>query len=324
VALGSVALCCGSLLLYQHFKTGNAYYVVPTNKGFYPGNLLNTHPFIVTGSINYNFYGVQLGRIAGISYAAWIQFIHWAGLLLFVCFTCAIGYYLFKKKWRIHSLKDGFLVFGFCMYMGTVGLLILLSLVLDKYIGPPMFNWTYVSESRYYAFPVFFMQVCCWWYFFVRKAPIVPRFVKWLTCAYFILMAIEITHGLYFVIKRSASSFVPFSDIIYEQPEQTRVVQFIKDVHQQEPNRNVVVTGFSKRYGFLSGLYGASGAFTPLGLNEKLPSASKPAVLLLVLNEKELPFMKPFLQQPGVKLVAQTEHGFLYSYYIEPSSPARE
>jgi hypothetical protein len=241
-------------------------------------------------------------------------------LFLTLIFTSAVFFYVFKKGRRINNVQDGFFIFGSIAYLSTIGLLIFLSLTLDKHIGAPLFIWTYVMEARYFTVPVFFTQVCLWWYFFVQSQKNKAIFIRWFRRLFILLMAIEMVHGMYFVAKKISQGVMPFQDIPYESPEQAFVIQFIRDMRQKDPSRKVVVTGFSKKYGFMTGLYGASGMFTPLALNHTLPKSSRPAVLLMVIRKKEVFLLDSFLKQAGVQLLREINEFCLYTYYVEPNS----
>jgi hypothetical protein len=78
------------------------------------------------------------------------------------------------------------------------------------------------------------------------------------------------------------------------------------------------VAGFSKMFGFIAGLHGGAGMFTPLKLNDTRPKSTKPAVLLVPLREVDRPYMQSFLKQPGVKLLQKVSDYYFYVLYVEP------
>lgn len=320
IALSCTVLLYGAFFLYQYFQTGSAYYLVPVKRGIYPGNLLLMHPFTVSGLINLHFYAVQLSITFNSEYQTWIAVARWIGLPAIILLTVAFTYYALKKKGKIGNTFTGFFIFGYIIYMATIGLLVYLALTHDKNIGPPLFTWTYVMDARYYIFPVFFTNVCLWWYFFVRAPKNNRLWMRLLTMLFILVVAFEITHGMYYVAKTCSKGVMPLRDIPYEKPQQAFVFRFIEAMKQKEPDRKVVVTGFDKRYSFCTGLYGASGLLNPMELNDRLPASSKPAVLLLVINKNELLLLEPFLRQPGVKLLTQIEDYSVYTYYVEPAA----
>jgi hypothetical protein len=316
IVLTSVIVLCTGFFVWQRFHTGNAFYTVPVRKGFFPENLLLTHPFLIDSVVNLRFYTVQLANLFHINYNFCEDLIRWAGMLWLAVFLTACGAYLVKTRGKVTNTQSGFFLFGFLISLVIAGLLMLLSITHDKNIGAPMFVWTYVSVGRYFAFPCFFFQVCVWWYLFVHKQGSV--FFKVLTGLFILLCVVETLHGIYLVARKFSKPVTPLADIVLRQEEVAITIQFIKESHDKDPWRKVVVTGFAKKYGFIAGWYDGAGLFTPLALNQELPRSSTPAVLLVVVNKKELFLLERFLRQPGVRLFRETNDFRAYTYYVEP------
>ncbi|MBO9562170.1 MAG: hypothetical protein J7621_05320 [Niastella sp.] len=320
ILLSCIMLFYGGFLLYQRFHMGSAYYLLPVKRGIYPGNLALMHPFVVSGFINLHFYAVQLGIIFNNEYHTWITAARWVGLPAIVLLTAALTYYAIRRKGKIDNSFTGFFIFGYIIYISTIGLLVYLALTHDKNIGPPLFTWTYVMDERYYIFPVFFTNICSWWYCFVRIPKNNTRWARWPILLFTLLTTVEVAHGIYYVVKKCSKGVTPLQDVPYKEPAEAFVIRFIKETQQRDPNRQVVITAFSKRHAFSAGLYGASGLFNPMELNNRLPrSSSNPAVLLLMIHKNELFLLEPFLRQPGVKLLATIKDYSAFTYYVEPA-----
>ena len=316
VTMVGLFLFFGGFLLYQFFESGSAFYVEPAKKGFYLSNLLSACPFALSGTINVKFFGVQAGLLSGMSYPTWGKVVVLIGLPLSVLFSVVVVWYLLKKSWLKQSLLQWFLFFGSFIFLGMIGLLVVLSLLIDNQIGPPTNQWTYIQEARYYYFPIFFMQACLWWFLFARQRSYVNWGIRLARWGYGFLMAVALLHGLYFALRRAHHMPYSLERIPYESPEQAFVIDFIQDLQKREPERQVVVTGFHKRYAFLADLYGSAGLFGPLTLNKQAPRSSRPAVLLLVLHERELPLMTSYLSLPNVKQVFSAEHYLVFALYV--------
>ncbi|WP_315818963.1 hypothetical protein [Paraflavitalea speifideaquila] len=249
IALSIFCLCCGGYLLYQQLHTGQAYYLVQGKKGIFLSNLILMEPFIVSGTINSKFYGLQLSNLFGVEYTTIVSIIRWLGLILAIVFTIVVSGYLIKKRSRVNNTQDGFFLFGFIGYISTIGLLALLSLIHDKYIGPPVFNWTYVQDARYFAFPAFFVQVCLWWYLFARPQNNKPLLMRWLKTGVVLLMVLELLHSMYLLAKKCSPELVNFRDTESERPEQAYIIRFIQEMQMKDPGRQVVVMSFEKEPG---------------------------------------------------------------------------
>jgi hypothetical protein len=319
IVLISIILLCTGFFVWQRFQTGDAFYTVPVRKGFFPENLLLIHPFLIDSVVNLRFYTVQLSQLFHIDYRFCEQLIRWAGMLWLVAFLTAGSTYLFRIKGKVSNTQSGFFLFGFLISLAIAGLLMFLSLTHDKNIGAPMFVWTYVSVGRYFAFPCFFFQVCMWWYLFVHKQG--NAFFKGLRGLFILLCLIETSHGIYLLAKKFSKPVTPLEDIVLRQEEVAITIQFIQELQSKDPGRKIITTGFTKKYGFIAGWYGGAGLFTPLALNQELPRSNVPAVLLVVVNKKELFLLDRFLRQPGVQLFREIKDFRLYTYYVEPPSP---
>lgn len=319
IVLFTIMACCGGFLLYQQSQTGSAAYVVPVRRGWFFSNLLEMHPFIVTAFINMHFYAVQLSTLTPVGYGDWFHLAQWISLPLVVVFIFMLSNQMLRKRFRSSTTWDSFLLFGFVGFAASVAVLVLLSLRLHEAIGPPLYNWTYVMEKRYFMFAVFFLQVWVWRNIFLEKSAsreLLHRAIRW---AFTFVVICELAHGMYYIVKQQWNGLPAIRDLALHQSEQAIVAQYIEDSRRRDPQRHVVVTGFYKRYGFLAGLYGASGMFTPLALSKQLPASSRPAVLLGVFEKRSLPLLETFLRRPGVQLVAETPGSCIYSLLVEPA-----
>ncbi|MDF2190958.1 hypothetical protein [Paraflavitalea sp. CAU 1676] len=319
IAVCFLIFCFGGFLVYQHFQAGKAYYLVPVRNGFFPSNLLYMDPYVFTAFVNVHFLAVQASKANLASYTTCAELVRWTAIPLGLLFTLVAGRHFIKTRFRIRHAQEGFFFFGFITYLSIVGLLVLLSLRLDINIGPPLFRWTYVMNARYYAFPIFYVQVCLWWYLFVRPVKHGNLWLRWLKVLFLGLMTFEALHGAYFTIKHCNRDLFVFRDTEIEKPEQALLTQFVKESQARDPDRKIVVASYFSRIRFLADLYGVSTILDIRTLSHQMPLSSKPAVLLAVLSRSELQMFEKFIHEPGVKLLSQTKDYYLYTYYVEPS-----
>jgi hypothetical protein len=183
-----------------------------------------------------------------------------------------------------------------------------------------MFEWTYVSTARYFAFPSLFIQIVAFYWLFINQHSgriFLHSILKTLLLAIF---TIELLHGLYFVVKKISSPISPFYRVITEDAKKGDVINLIQQQSLKDPSRLIVVTSFSPLPGFIAAWHGAIGMPNPQLLNTTLPKSSKPAVLFVVVHKKEVFLLAPFLKRSAVELIRKTEDYCYYRYYVEPSN----
>jgi hypothetical protein len=303
-------------LLYQYTQTVSTFFLSKMKSGFYPDNISSLYPFIPGSFLNLNFLAVQASKAFNTSYSFWISLATWINIPLTLLLSFLLIRYIWKRSLNTKTPGDIFIVLGgFCSLL-ILGELLFLSVTKDKHIGPPLFEWTFVSTGRYFAWIILFIQLGTAWWIFCAPG---KSFLKSVVKLFFIIaVSIQIMHGAYYVTKQLAGSLVPMNTIIFQNKNLKPVIAFIGQTAKNDPERNVVVTAFDKQYGFIANLYGAAGFFSPQALNETIPKASKKAVILIALADKERPYLAKFLKQPGVRLYHKTGDFFYFTYFVDP------
>jgi hypothetical protein len=194
----------------------------------------------------------------------------------------------------------------------SVGLLVALSLLRSIDMGPPMFYWTFVVEERYYAFPLLFIGILAWYWLFVLPAHSPGK--KILSYLLVGTIAIEMLHGIYFLSKKLTGPLPSISESGWARPQMAFTKQFI--LEEQAKGNKVIVTSYVRQFGFMAGWLGAGALFEPLKINTATFASDGPAVLLAVIDKKELGYFKPFLQRPGVRWVHSTADYYFYTLYV--------
>jgi hypothetical protein len=325
IALGVFIVVTGSLLLYQHIYSGSAYYLSPAGKGFYPENLLYVAPFGWEIFLQLHFYCTQLSLLFDNAYGFWMHLTSLLNYLLIVVLLMYYGRYLYQKRLQLQSTVEAYMVFGGIAALGSVALLVLLSVTRSRHVGPPHFKWTYVMELRYYLYAILFAQIAIWRAMFVSGAVRTSARAKWLIGALMTIVMVETSHGVYHIVKQLTPVNSQLTQLITRdnEPNSQIAMQFLQAANNETPDKKVVVASFEKKFGFVAGWYGFSALFTPTILNETIPPSTRPVTLLVVLNKKELFLMTPFLQRAGVMKIAETTDHCFYSYHVHAIAHTR-
>ena len=320
VCLLVLSLFFSLFLWYQYTQTIGTFFLSKMKSGFFPENISFLYPFIPGSFLDLNFLAVQASRIFSLSYPFWIDMAGWINQPLALLFTFILIRFIWKRRLNAATPGENFIVLGGLSSLLILGELVFLSISKDKNIGPPLFEWTFVSTGRYFAWIILFIQIATAWWIFCEPR---KNFLKSVIKVFFIVaVSLQITHGLYYVTKQLAGSLVPMNKIIFQNQAVGPVIDFIEQTAKNDPEREVVVTAFDKQYGFIANLYGAAGFFSPQMLNESLPESSKKAVMLIVLTGKELSHLSKFLQRPGVRLHYKNEGFYYFTYFVDPHGGA--
>jgi hypothetical protein len=307
-----VPVIIGSILLLQKLSSGAFVDMVSPAAGFFPSNLLLMHPYIVGSFINLNFYAMQLSQALQTGYSLWTDLARIITIVLSVALLVIYAQWLLRNRKKINSSSENFWLFGGMACLLSVGVLVGLSLFRSKDMGPPLFNWTFVMEQRYFAFPLLFFPILAWhWLFSQPAVSIWKKILKWVLI---ITVVVEMAHGIYFLIKKLSEPMPPVSEVAWVRPEVAFTKQFIEE--QQAKGNKVVVTSFVRQFGFVAGWYGAAAIFNPLQINNEKPGSKEPAVLLAIINKKELPYFSPFLSDPGARLLHTVDEYYFYTLYV--------
>src|SRR6185436_12136722 len=160
--------------------TGHAAYVTPTQKGFYPENIVHWFPVVPSSFINIAFLTSQAVHVANIPFSTSMLLLETINVSAIVILLVMLLKSLRGKRFieELSPLKI-FLVAG---AFASIGLFILLGYMSLTYRVQQGFlnNWNYVYESRYFAFTVLFLQIAFigWYFLLLKKEALKNIFVK--------------------------------------------------------------------------------------------------------------------------------------------------
>ncbi len=299
--------------IFQRDYDLRAVYLAPSEKGFYPENIVFMFPFIFASLLNVNFYTIQLATVLHQTYAGISGIFRLMNVILLGISLLVYSRFI-KNHWR--NFRDQYLawfLFGF-IFICIVGGLILLSLIHSPKVGPPLFYWTYVTPSRYYVLPMLIIQIFVWYWLFVRKPAAYNILLRFLQVIFAFLICIEILHGIYFISKKLNQRTIPFSAVVPSTQEDAELVKYISE-HDWKSS-GLVVTSFLKRFQFIAQLNGASALFNPIDLNLQNLRSTKPVKVLLILKSAEEPYLSSFLQRPDVQLRKVVGEYYFFEYDV--------
>ena len=273
------SLLLAGLLVFQTNYTGAATYVNPAAKGWFPANLREFYPVVVSSFVQMTFiysvstnFGFTYGEFSTV---VWILSTAAAFVLLYLAAKLFIS-----KRFRNISLREHFIYLGAISSVVIVALLVSLSL---RYAALPrtIRSWTYVQESRYMAFIMIFLQMLAFLLIFNNWKKLRNGLWKYVGVFLIVLLSLQTLHGLYFTSKVVASDKTHFHPDKNYLAKKELIKELIKK-YKTEPGRNLVFASNEKTYVNMANLYGANALYN-YDPGKKIVSA-KPFTLVLILT----------------------------------------
>jgi hypothetical protein len=302
------------LLIFQKLNAGNAIFLAETERGIFWLNLLLLHPILFSALFNLEFFYTQLSLRTGFTFSQWNKLIQSVHYVLFIVLLVRFLYFSFKKKWVAANMVDSFLLLGFLISLSILLLLGFLSLTHSLNFPPPShFKWTFLSAARYFIFiEVFFTLIITRWLFVNRNF----RGKRLLQCLFICVISIEIVHSLYFLGKHFSFERKGLNYAV----TQNEMDDYIKNTIKRYKAKNIeVVVAGHVNLANRSVLWGGNGMLNQAELNFEKIQATKPTVLIAVIQSDQLSFYSPFLSKKDVKQESKIGDFYFYSRYIEPN-----
>jgi len=312
----SILLIVLGLFLSQH--SSGEFYLAPVKKGFYPTNLLHAYPFMFSPFLNLEFYSVQLSKAMGLSYGIVIMIFKKLNYLLLFFFLGFFFHYIFRTKLKTSSAWEAFFVVGGFVTVGSIALVMLLSLVLGTQLEPLLGNWTFVMEARYFAFPILFIQLVVWRLLLASSnvgAHGVVRFLRGLVILFFV---IETAHGGFVLIKKMRE-LAPLEDLPFKEKEIAFVKEYILKHQQIHSGEQIVFTGINRLVCYAANWYGEPALYDAAILNRGNPPASKKTIIILGIRKQHKVFLSEFLLRSDIQLIHSMDQFEFYRYEIGPN-----
>ena len=265
-------------------------------------------PLFPASFLNLDFYNMQLTLHSNLSYTdagmIW-RFINLGCLIWIVSLFVAqykkrpfvqIGFQAFYLQ------LSGMLFAGFLLFLGS------LSITQSRFYSNHS-PWTYVQELRYFGvISLIIFSWSCILFLSARKkfggrGAFIFRFL------FLTLMAIEVSHDIYYISKKM---FVEKAIGLRKYSEQVNLTAMAIVRREMAKNKTVVVCSNTAEILNFCGLEGVAGLHDINLLNSPLHS-SRPIVLLTVLYQKDLHLIQPFLLSESTHLETEVSD---VNYYI--------
>jgi hypothetical protein len=304
--------------IFQTATCGSPFYITKSETGIYFHNWLYWHPAAVSAFINPDFASVQLGKITSVSYLNWMMFFSKANLVIYFLLLIAAGIYFFKKR-----KGSGFSIFyfsGFCLAFAIVAELALLSLTHSTHISVWGYPWTFISEGRYHAFFLVFLQLL----FFKELAFYGFSFSgknlkKFFLSGLFILLIAESFHQVY-ITSNVALNYKNRKAAVSRERDYLFFEKLLIQIIKENPEKEILVASTDKYYPLLASIHDKKGLADHYKLNDAGPAVSKPAILFTVILQPEQKYFSNYTGRKDVSLLKVINETKFYMQYLFPNT----
>ena len=316
--LAIISLLIAVFFIFLKLNTGASGYIMDFGRGIFPANIIYWAPVGPGSFINISFFISQMTFQLGIPGDRSIQVLQMINYGMILCIVLLFLYLFFKKKF--FTSPDPFrwfLVLGFFISAATFGELGYLSLT---YKAQPRshFSWNYVTESRYYAFVFFFLQVSFLGWAFLYpawKKSIIQKIIVYGLSG---LLFIEITHNIYFHTK-VALNFNRYKSSRYQEADYDYFVKLVQLLARNNPEAAIWVAADKDWYYPLMASYlGYKGIFDSIDLNKKFPVVKKKTILVIALYNQGMANYQPFFSNKSVQFIKRVAEGNFYFLVLNP------
>lgn len=313
----SLAVLLGAVLLWQKINSGSATYISETTRGFFPENLINSYPAVPASFINPDTISLAIpagSAVSDIIYRV-LQCLHVVIILMAVIYVIRR---IFSKGFKETSLSSSFFYLSFFLSAAVTLMLVALSLTVGKEENYPGHWWTYVEEPRYYGLVNVLIQLSVFILYHYRNRLLLKS--KYVFYILILLLLPETFRGIIFTAKRVIQSGKEEYSWQSEKGIQDYSDWMIRKRLRNQEKEMAVVTGSSYYINYRIGLNNhipvlldAEKVNDPLLLNTK-----QPVMLLIVLQENDLPAYRKFLDSNENELAGYFRGFYFYTLHVKP------
>ena len=283
-----------TFFVFLKLLTGHAGYALPTERGFYPENILHWFPVVPSSFINLAFLASQAIHIAGLSLKTSLHCLEIINVIVLISLLLFFLNAIFRKKTfeDLSSLKL-FLLLGAFATVGLFALLGYMSFTYKMQGG----NWNYIYESRYFAFAVLFFQISflSWYFIYSKKILAKNVFVKILAALCFFMLFVEVTHDIYFHSK-VALNFKKYKSAVYREQDFSYYISLIENIKDKYPDHEIWATSpYDDFYSYLATYHGHIGLADANNLKTTMVKVKTKTLLILMLDDQVINDYQNFL-----------------------------
>jgi len=309
-----------AFFVFMKLLTGYAGYATPTERGFYPENILHWFPVVPSSFINIAFLTSQAIHIAGISLKTSLQWLEIINVIVVISLLLFFLIALFRKKtFEVLSSMKLFLLLGAFASAGLFALLGYMSLTYKIQMG---FNnsWNYVYEPRYFAFAVLFFQIAflSWYFIYVKKSFSKNVFAKILAGLCFFILFVEVTHNIYFHSK-VAFNFKKYKSAVYREQDFSYYISLLENIKHKYPDHEIWATAPGDNfYSYLATYHGYIGIADATNLKTNRVKVKTRTVLILMLYDHEINAYQEFLSGNTILHSERVLNSNFYQIELKP------
>jgi hypothetical protein len=273
-----LSLILFSLLIIQYIHSGQAFYINPSQSGFYPDQLIRLAPIIPATFLNFDFLNMQAGLYTHVSYPALRIF--WSvvniGCICWLAYICIK--HLKYKKLQSGSFRSFYAILVFLFTIVLFGYLSLLTVIKSKHY--PMLSgvWVYAEEMRYFAvFSVFLIQFAI---FLILNPGFFSVSGKMIfNCFMIFILVEEVSHGAYYCLKQILIK----KDYGICQREDLKYFKLLELTKRTFAiNKNLVVCSNAAEFVNMCSLAGVYGLYDIERLKAPIPTTSDMTLIIIV------------------------------------------
>ena len=309
-----------AFFVFMKLLTGHVGYATPTQRGFYPENILHWFPIVPSSFINIAFLTSQAIHIAGISFKTSMQWLELINVIVIISLLLFFLSALFRKKIfeDLSSLKL-FLLLGAFASAGLFALLGYMSLTYKRQMGFTN-SWNYVYEPRYFAFAVLFFQIAflSWYFIYFKKTLAKNVVVKILAGICFFILFIEVSHNIYFHSK-VALNFKKYKSAVYREQDYSYYISLIENIKDKYPDHEIWATAPGDNfYSYLATYHGYIGIADANNLKTNKVKVKTKTLLILMLYNHEINAYQNFLSGNTILYNERISNSNFYQIELKP------
>ena len=309
-------LVSGALILYQKNISGSIAYISQPERGFFPEHVLSAYPYIPASFIKPETISLLFHLPLAIEIAIYraFQLLH---LILALSAIIFISKNIFNNRFRKLTLLSDYFYLVFFISLTIAIVLLTLSLCVAKEEILPGILWTYIEDPRYYGLIAVLIHIAVFiLYSFYSHNTV--RSLKYLFCFSLLLLLPEMFRGILFTGNRIKN----LKKEEYSWQREDRFQKYAAAIIKKETKtgEKVIVTGSVYYMTGRISLYSDIAELKEVNEinNISIFNTKEPALLLIVLHEKDLNKFQSFLSQSENKFEGQFNGYYFFTFRITP------
>jgi hypothetical protein len=312
------AVMIGLLFIILKTYTGQAGYILQTQKGYFPENLVNWYQVVPGAFIDFPFLTSQAIKITGLSFQTIMKLLEYFNVVsIFILLILFIYGLLLKKSFREFNSGKLLVLIAVATSAATFLSLGWLSFTFQKQQGF-INDWNYIYEARYYALVSIMLQLGFLGWIFLSEKWKRSVWQKTIILLGSVLLFIEVSHSIYFQTK-VAFNFNEYKSAVYREQDYNYFNILLPTLKKDYPNYEILVAAPGDDfYTYTAIYYGHKGVFAAENIKKQLPDVKIKSLLLVMLYADQLDNYQNFISNTGVKKIKQVDYSNFYLAELLP------